>query len=211
MFITFEGMEGSGKTTHVQKLFSFLKSQGHDVVLTREPGGTAIGDQIRKILLDRASQGMTKDCEQLLYWAARAQHIQELILPHLQKGDIVLCDRYVDSTMAYQGYGRGIDFSLLKTLENIVTKEVKIDRTFLFDLPVEEGLKRARKRIQEKIQTQKEDRFENEAIVFHEKVRQGFLELAKKEPKRFVIFDASLDKETLHEKVKREMNKMLGM
>lgn len=209
MFITFEGIEGSGKTTHIQRLFSFLKSQGHDVVLTREPGGTAIGDQIRKILLDRASQGMTENCEQLLYWAARAQHIRELILPHLQKGHIVLCDRYVDSTTAYQGYGRGIDFSFLKTLEKMVTGSVVVDRTFLFDLSVAEGLQRARKRIERKTQIQKEDRFENEAIAFHEKVRQGFLELAKKEPKRFVVFDASLDKNTLQEKVQKEMLKLL--
>lgn len=208
MFITFEGIEGSGKSTQIKLLADHLQKHGRTVVLTREPGGTIISDQIRRVLLDSANQGMVPDCEQLLYWAARAQHIQELILPSLKSGKIVLCDRYVDSTVAYQGYGRGIDFKKIALLNDLVTQNLPIQKTFLFDLPVEEGLVRAFRRISRKVAQHKEDRFEKEEIKFHEKVRRGFLEIASHEPERFVIIDATKEKASVHKKIVFEVEKL---
>lgn len=209
MFITFEGVEGSGKSTQIRLLHRALASLGEAVVVTREPGGTKIGDQIRKILLDSANRGMVSRCEALLYWAARAQHVDELIAPALKSGRIVLCDRYVDSTIAYQGYARGIDFKILETLREMTVGELRPDKTFLFDLPVEEGLQRARRRISRRSEADKEDRFENEVVAFHERVRTGFLDMAKKEPERFVVLDASMPIEALRERVWGAVSAML--
>lgn len=192
MFITFEGIEGSGKSTQIRLLAQTLRGGGRDVVVTREPGGTPIGDQIRKILLDAANTAMVPECESLLYWAARAQHVRELVRPALLKGKIVLCDRYVDSTYAYQGYARGLDFTVLTELKQIACGDLEPDKTLLFDLPVSEGLKRARRRIGKRKPDEREDRFENEVVAFHEKVRAGFLTMAAQEPKRFVTLDATL-------------------
>lgn len=201
MFITFEGVEGSGKSTQIKLLAEAFKKRGQEVVVTREPGGTPIGDQIRKILLDGANTRMVSACEVLLYWAARAQHVAELVRPALTANRLVLCDRYTDSTLAYQGFARGVDFKTLDTLDQVATERLKPDKTFLFDLDVEEGLKRARKRIGLKPDDDKEDRFENEILDFHRKVRDGFLTLAKREPKRFVVLDASASVADLHSQV----------
>lgn len=201
MFITFEGIEGSGKSTQIRLLADALKMQGRDVVVTREPGGTAIGDKIRKILLDNANKSMAPLCEALLYWAARAQHVEELIAPALRRFAVVLCDRYVDSTIAYQGYARGLDFAGLAMLRAMVMAGLGIDKTFLFDLPVEEGLSRARGRMSLVAQSEREDRFENEVVSFHQKVRDGFLAMAGREPERFVILDARQKPDELHAQV----------
>lgn len=190
MFITFEGIEGAGKSTQIKLLAAHLKKLGREVVITREPGGTSIGDQIRQILLDSNNKNMDFLCEQLLYWAGRSQHVQELIRPSLARGCVVLCDRYVDSTWAYQGYGRGLDFKQIQLFADLVTDGLKPDKTFLFDLPTKVGMERALKRIGG-LHGPKEDRFERETLDFHEKVRQGFLTLAKQEPQRFVIVDAT--------------------
>lgn len=171
------------------------------MVVTREPGGTPIADQIRKILLDAGNRGMQPVCELLLYWAARAEHVEAVIRPALKSGKLVLCDRYTDSTMAYQGFARGIDFTTLADLDRIATENLKPDLTLLFDLPVEVGLARAHGRMQGQTGIAREDRFENEELEFHRKVRDGFLELAKREPGRFVVLDATSEPQILHAQV----------
>ena len=201
MFITFEGIEGSGKSTQIKLLAERLKSKGHQVVVTREPGGTPIADQIRKILLDAANKNLAPLCELLLYYAARAQHVEEVIAPALKQNKIVLCDRFVDASVAYQGYARGLDLTFIEKLGQVALKGIKIDLTFLFDLPVAVGLTRARGRASTLAKELREERFENEETAFHEKVRQGYLTLARKEPKRFVVVDGALGVEELAEKV----------
>lgn len=201
MFITFEGPEGSGKTTQIRLLHEALSKRGVPVIVTREPGGTPVGDQIRKILLDAGNRDMVPVCELLLYWAARAQHVEEVIRPALKSGKLVLCDRYTDSTVAYQGFARGIDFTSLSDLDRIATQNLKPDLTLLFDLPVEVGLARAHGRMQGQTGADREDRFENEKLEFHRKVRDGFLELAKQESGRFVVLDAASEPQVLHVQV----------
>ena len=196
MFITFEGGEGSGKTTQIQLLTKALQSQGFLVEVTREPGGTAIGDDIRKILLDAKNAHMTPLCEMLLYWAARAQHLEEKIKPWLASGKVVLCDRFVDSTVVYQGYARDLDRPTIRQLETLVCQDLKPDVTFVLDIPVDRGLERANARMAG--DSQKEDRFEQEKRDFHDRVHAGFLDLAEKEPNRFAVIDADRDIESIH-------------
>ncbi len=185
MFISFEGIEGTGKTTQVRLVGDHLQRQGYDVIATVEPGGTAIGEKIREILLDVSFRKMTSLTELLLYNAARAQHLEEVILPALREKKIVLTDRFSDSTIAYQGYGRGIDMDTIVEMDRIASKGVKPGLTILFDLDVREGLNR-------NLGINKVDRLESEDIVFHEKVRKGFMELSEREPERFKIVDASM-------------------
>ena len=187
-FITFEGIEGCGKSTQIRKFTEFLRSKGFDVLLTREPGGTEIGDQVRGILLNPKNTAMSPMAELLLYAAARAQHVEEKIRPALEVGKIVISDRYADATTAYQGTARNLPPETLKKLHEIATGNLVPEKTFLLDLPAEAGLKRAIDRNNAK---GTEDRFENEKIQFHKKVRAGYLALAKTEPERFVIIDAS--------------------
>ena len=191
MFITFEGIEGSGKTTQIKRVHDYLKEQGHDVVMTREPGGTVIGEQIRAILLDPESRDMDPMAELLLYFADRAQHLNQKIKKHLTAGRTVLCDRYYDATLAYQGYARGLSIELIEKLHQLVFHNFKPDLTFLLDLPPRMGLERAWRQIENGARTGKESRFEAEAMRFHESVRQGYLTLARIEPRRFEIIDAS--------------------
>ncbi|EKD50363.1 MAG: hypothetical protein ACD_62C00562G0002 [uncultured bacterium] len=209
MFITFEGTEGCGKSTQIKRLKLFLEKQGREIVLTREPGGTVIADKIRKILVDASNHNMVPLCEVLLYYASRAQHIHELIKPALQQGKIVLCDRYNDSSLAYQGTARGMDQGLLEQLSQLVVNQHKPDLTFLLDLPVETGLKRARDRAHTLHPEEREDRFENEVIEFHRAVRCGFLELAKKEPARFCVINADRDEDSIFEDITRIVNDKL--
>jgi dTMP kinase len=187
-FITFEGIEGCGKTTQIRLLATTLEERGYRVTMTREPGGCPIADQIRHILLDAANTAMTPLAELLLYAAARAQHIDEIIKPALAAGRIVLCDRFTDATLAYQGYGRGLDRTILDDLNRLATGQLTPDCTILLDCPVETGLMRAMARINAS-SAQREERFELESRQFHERVRNGYLSLADREPDRFIRFD----------------------
>jgi len=177
-FITFEGSEGSGKSTQVRLLYNYLKKKGCSVIRIREPGTTKISEKIRDILLDPKNKEMSGLSEMLLYMAARAQIVEDVILPALKKGKIVICDRFLDATVAYQGYGGGIDIKLIKRIGKYATKSIKPDITFFLDVDVNEGLKRAGKT---------KDRIERKSIAYHRKVRKGYLKLAKQEPKRIKI------------------------
>jgi dTMP kinase len=191
MFITFEGIEGSGKTTQILHVFNFLNSLGLKCIMTREPGGTRIGGKIRSILLDPESASMNPSAELLLYTADRVQHIQEIILPAIESGGIVLCDRYFDATLAYQGVARGLDMKLILDLHALVCRNLKPDLTFLLDLPPGAGLMRAWQQLESGSRPDTESRFEKETLAFHERVRAGYLAIAGKEPERFRIIDAS--------------------
>ena len=191
MFISFEGIEGSGKTTQIQHVCDHLRQEGHDVVVTREPGGSNIGRQIRSILLDSKNKGLNSLSELLLYMADRAQHLDEIVKPSLSSGKIVLCDRYYDATLAYQGYARGLDIDLITQLHGLAFADYKPELTFLLDLSPETGLERAWRQIENGQRTVTETRFEEEALSFHGRVREGYLALARLEPKRFKIIDAS--------------------
>jgi dTMP kinase len=191
-FITFEGGDGTGKTTQIQLMQGYLRERNRSCVVTREPGGTTLGQMIRKVLLEVGDREIAKSTELFLYLADRAQHVHEIITPALGSGKIVLCDRFSDSTLAYQGYGRGSDLSWLRSLNNAATGGLHPDMSFLFDCPVDMGLGRAaRRRVKSETNSSQEDRFEREKLEFHKKVRQGFLELARLEPRRFRIIDAS--------------------
>ncbi|MDH3358980.1 MAG: dTMP kinase [Desulfobacteraceae bacterium] len=201
MFISFEGIEGSGKTTHAKHTVRFLQDKGHDCVITREPGGTRIGEKIRAILLDPLSKDMDPLTELLLYTADRAQHIKEYILPLLSDGKMVLCDRYYDATMAYQGFARGLDIGLIEKMHKLLFENLKPDITLLLDLPPEIGLERAWKQIKKGTRTGEETRFEEETLSFHKQVRSGYLELASLEPERFRIIDASKKEDEVQEEI----------
>ena len=190
-FITFEGIEGCGKTTQIKLLAEALRGDGRDIVLTREPGGTTIGERIRSVLLDSAHRQMAPIAELLLYAAARNQHVEEVIIPSLEAGKTVLCDRYADATTAYQGAAREIDPEVLRAVHDVATEGLWPKLTVLLDLPASEGLGRARDRNLRDAEASREDRFEREAMDFHERVRTGYLAIAKREPKRFAVIDAS--------------------
>ena len=189
-FITFEGIEGCGKTTQLRLAAERLTVAGYEVVVTREPGGCPIADEIRAILLDARNTAMVPLAELLLYAAARVQHVSEVIAPALAAGKIVLCDRFTDSTLAYQGYGRGLDKELIARLNTLAAGAVMPDLTIVLDCPVEIGLARAMARINGSTAA-REERFEQESRLFHERIRDGFLALAAAEPRRFVVIDGS--------------------
>jgi dTMP kinase len=194
IFITLEGVEGSGKTTAVAAVTEFFAKMGKDVVKTREPGGGKIASAIRAILLDPDNENLKPMAELFLYLADRAQHVQEMIRPALENGKVVICDRYADATVAYQGHARGLGVETVEILNRHATSGLEPHLTLLFDLPVEVGLARAKRRVEgleEGAPT--EDRFEREEVAFHERVRQGYLALAKKHPSRFAVLDATLD------------------
>ncbi|MBU1053301.1 MAG: dTMP kinase [Proteobacteria bacterium] len=206
MFITFEGIEGSGKTTQIRHVMEFLEKSGKACVMTREPGGTITGQKIRSILLDPENNGMDHSTELLLYLADRAEHANKIINPALSAGKTVLCDRYYDATKAYQGYARGLDMDLLDKLHKLIIHDLKPDITILLDLDPKTGLSRAWKQINEGERTEFETRFEKETLDFHDKVRKGYLELARIEPKRFIIVDATKDEN----QVKKDIIKALS-
>jgi dTMP kinase len=199
LFITFEGIEGCGKTTQIGLLTSFLKSLQRPFLLTREPGGTEVGDQIRQILLSSKNVGIEPLAELYLYAAARAQHLRQVISPALREGKVVICDRFADATLAYQGYGRGVDRAWIEEIHARTMGDIKPDLTFLLDLPVEEGLRRALKRMEK--DPVKEDRFEKEALDFHRRVREGYLVLARNEPQRIIVLDGMKEENTLHREI----------
>lgn len=193
IFITFEGIEGSGKTTQIKLLGERLKKQGLKVLTTYEPGDTDVGQKIRNILLE-PEININPLCELILYFADRVQHVNEKIKPYLETGFIVICDRFTDSTVAYQGYARGVSIDIIKELNRILFNEFKPDLTILLDLPVIIGLKRNQ-------QINKTDRFELEDLAFHDRVREGYLKLAEIEPERFFILDATKSQIELAEEI----------
>jgi dTMP kinase len=209
-FITFEGIEGSGKSTQIALLANYLTTRGVRHVLTREPGGTLIGDQVRKILLDPANRSLDPAAELLLYAASRAQHLREIIMPALADGTNVLCDRFSDATLAYQGYGRGLDIEMIRALDRIVSAGMRPDLTLLFDIEAVPGIARARGRNNSR-GLEAEARFENEEIVFHERVRQGYLALVAQEPDRIRVVDASTSREAIQAKVRKIVDERLGI
>jgi len=192
-FITFEGSEGSGKSTQAALALEYLKSKKLPVMSLREPGGVKISEKIRGILLDTASAGMSDECETLLYMAARGQMVEEVLMPALKAGKIVLCDRFLDSTMAYQGYGNGVDVKFIRRLGVFATQGVQPDLTLLFDIDTQKGLGRT---------NAQKDRIELRPQDYHERVRQGYLALAKEEPGRIKVISVDADKETIFKRVK---------
>jgi len=204
MFITLEGPEGSGKTSQIPILFGYLKEQGYTVHTTREPGGTAIGDQVREILTSMGNTAMKPRTETLLFCAARAQLVDEVIRPHLQQGKIVLSDRYADSTLAYQGYGHGNDLAVLRELLKFATGGLWPDLTLLLDLPVEQGLQRKRSSGGEW------NRLDAYKVEFHQRVRQGFLEMAGADPVRWQVIDATQPREMVQLALRAAIMKRLN-
>jgi dTMP kinase len=197
LFITFEGGEGCGKSTQIAALKARLEALGKTVVQTREPGGTALGESVRKLLqYDDAGQGMSPEAELLLFAASRAQHVRELIAPAIAEGQIVLCDRFLDSTTVYQGVARAIDSKKVDTINQFAIGDTNPDLTILIDLPPEIGLARVHARSDGQL-----DRMEKEAIEFFQAVRQGYLDLAKSEPKRFLVLDGSQSVEELETQI----------
>jgi dTMP kinase len=195
-FITFEGSEGCGKSTQSEMLFSYLKARGYNVVYLREPGGVKLSEAIRSILLDPKSK-ISAQAETLLYMAARAQVVEEIIKPALDNGKIVVCDRFLDSTIAYQGYGLGIDIKLIKSLGSFATQGIKPDLTIFLDLPVKSGLKHRHNCL---------DRIEQRSMNYHEKVRKGYLALARQEPQRIKMVKVLEDKFKTQDKIREIVN-----
>lgn len=195
-FITVEGIEGAGKSSCMKLLEKTIRTQGYDVLATREPGGTSLGEELRALLLGHRHDGMAEDTELLLMFAARAEHLRAKIEPALRAGRWVLCDRFTDATYAYQGYGRGIATARIATLEAWVQGDRRPDLTLLLDLPVELGIERAGKR-------SAPDRFEREALAFFERVRAGYLALARAAPRRYRIIDASRSLPDVSEQIRQ--------
>ena len=197
MFITLEGIEGAGKSSQLENIAAFFERRGYSCLITREPGGTAMGAQIRGILLDPANRNMDPRAELLLYIADRIQHIKTVIEPNLGERRVVLCDRFFDATLVYQGYARGLDKELIRDLHRLVCNDLAPDLTLLFDLDPQVGLARAWRQIDSGGRTDRETRFELETLAFHEKVRSGYLELARNDPQRFRIIDAAQERDTV--------------
>ena len=198
LFITFEGADGCGKTTQIQLLDEYLQSKGYKTLLTREPGAKGLGTKLREILLHYDGEVSSK-CESFLFLADRAQHIDCIIKPALNEGVIVLCDRHTDSTVAYQGYGRGLDIEEINHLNNIATGGLKPDLTILLDVDIETSMQRVGK---------EKDRMESSGVEFFNKVRQGFLEISKKEPSRVKVISSSDTIENIHKKIVELVEKL---
>ncbi len=202
LFLTFEGIEGAGKSSNVQYVKQLLEAAGKDVVVTREPGGTEVGEHIRNVLLDPDLPAMHSDTELLLMFASRAEHYQHKILPALQRGQWVLCDRFTDASYAYQGGGRAIDMDRIRSLESWVLGEFKVDKTLLFDLPVAVGLSRAKAR-------SAADRIEQEESSFFERIRQCYLDRATDELTRFAVINAEPSIENVQAQIDEVISELL--
>jgi dTMP kinase len=202
-FITFEGIDFCGKTTQAKKLRSYLRRKGYEVILIREPGGERISEKMRKILLSKKNREITHTTELLLYLSSRAQLTQRIILPALKEKKIVICDRYSDSTLAYQGYGRGLNKSMIKYLNQVSSSGLCPNLTILLDVPVKVCLKRKAKEKKGK------DRLEKEKLEFHQKIRDGYLKIAQKNKKRIKIIDGREDQEKTWQKVKASVDSLL--
>ena len=209
LFITFEGVEGSGKTTQIRRLKRYLTQKGIPCKVTREPGGCPIGERIRKVLLNPDHREMTPLSELFLYEASRTQHVKEVIEPLLKKGTVVLCDRFTDASIAYQGYGRKVDLNWVVRLNRLSSEGIKPDVTFLLDCPIDLGLKRAIRR-NRALNQEKEDRFEREKVQFHRRVRGGYLSIAKKEPQRVRVIDTRQTEERVFEKIRKIVDNLIG-
>jgi dTMP kinase len=199
LFITFEGVDGCGKTTQMNLLAKYLKNDGHDVIITREPGAKGLGEKIREILLHYDGE-VSSRAESFLFLADRAQHIDKIVNPAVEEGKIVLCDRHTDSTIAYQGYGRGVDIAQLTMLNNLATGQRKPDITFVFDIDIETSMSRVGK---------EKDRMESAGIEFFEKVRKGYLEIAKQEPSRVKVINSTRSIEEISKEVLGYINSVL--
>jgi len=202
-FITVEGGEGAGKSTNLALIKTLLEAAGKQVVMSREPGGTPLGETIRGVLLDAKQSRMSSDSELLLMFAARAQHLDEVIKPALAAGHYVLCDRFTDATYAYQGGGRGVSMTRIAELEQFVQGDLRPDLTILLDLPVAQGMQRAGER-------SAPDRFEQEQHEFFEKVRATYLERAKQQPQRYRVINAGLDLDAVQQQIRQQLADYLG-
>lgn len=202
LFLTFEGVEGAGKTSNLQHAKTLIEATGRQVLVTREPGGTEVGERIREVLLNPDLPAMHSDTELLLMFASRAEHYQHKILPALEAGQWVLCDRFTDASFAYQGGGRQISHSRIAALESWVLGDFKVDQTYLFDLPVEIGLARAKAR-------GAADRIEQEQVAFFERIRQCYLDRAQDEPNRFTVVDASQALENVQSQLEQAVTGLL--
>lgn len=200
IFITFEGSEGSGKSTQSKLLYQYLRRKGFRAVYLREPGATRIGEKIRRILLAPKNKFMSPECEMLLYMASRAQVVTDVIRPALKKGEIVICDRFLDSTIAYQGYGLGVDIKTIKCVGDFVTCGIKPDLTIFLDLPPASGLKKCG-RIK--------DRIEKRPLNYHLRVREGYLKLAKQEPQRIKVIKLDDDKSVTQQKIRKLLRNVI--
>ena len=194
VFITLEGVEGCGKSTQASRLAKRLREEGYRVVETREPGGTPLAERIRDVLLSSSAEPVTPECEAHLILAGRSQHVAQVISPALQNGAMVICDRFSDSTLAYQGYGRGLDLRALVRLNRFATEGLAPDLTLLLDLPIAAGLARRRRE-------QDQNRLDRETRSFYQRVRNGFLELAAEQPRRIKVIDATPDPDTVEREV----------
>lgn len=201
-FITLEGGEGAGKSSNIPFIEAYLRERGIQLLMTREPGGTPLSERIRALLLDKAEQHMTSDTELLLMFAARAQHLEQVILPALEDGKWVICDRFTDATYAYQGGGRGISNDRIAVLEQWVQGDFQPDKTLIFDLPVATGLARAGQR-------SSPDRFELEDLTFFERVREAYLERARATPQRYAVIDAAPDLATVQRQIATILDALL--
>ena len=199
-FITFEGSEGCGKSTQSMLLYRYLKGRGFKVVYLREPGGTKVSEKLRKILLDPKNDSLTPMAEMLFYMAARAQVVSEIIKPALKKGNIIICDRFMDSTIAYQGYGLRIDIKLIKYAGEFATSGIKPDLTILMDLPLKDGLKHRQNT---------KDRIEKRTLAYHTRVLKGYFKLARLEPKRIKIVKVHQDKNKTQSEIRRLVDRFL--
>jgi len=201
-FITFEGIEGSGKSTQIKLVADYLIKKSIELVLTQEPAGTEIGRKIGKILFNREHGHLCAEAEVFLFCAARAQHVREVIIPALKKNKVVLCDRFSDATFAYQGAGRGLDLEFIRLINDYSSMNVKPDMTLLFDLPVEVGLQRATARNNRLKKPSDTDRFERENVDFHRRIREGYLNLSRREPQRFRVIDANRNIDVIQKDVR---------
>ena len=201
LFITFEGGEGCGKSTQAKALWTRLSQQGISAELTHEPGGTALGNELRRLLKGKRQDEISPEAELFLFAACRIQLVSEVIRPSLQQGKVVICDRFADSTTVYQGYGRGIDLATIKATNDLATQGTKPDLTVLLDIPAARGLSRK--------QAKTKDRFEAEAIAFHNRVRDGYLRLAAEEPERWLVIDALLPKARIGRTIWDRVNQLL--
>ncbi len=201
--ITFEGSEGSGKSTQIESVCKYLKRKKKPILFVREPGGVKISEKIRNILLDVRNTKMSSECETLLYMAARAQLVEEVVAPAVKAGRIVLCDRFLDSTVAYQGYGNGVDVKAIKNMGKFATQEIQPDITFFFDIDAKKGLSRIKGRAK--------DRIERRAIRYHNRVREGYTEIARREPGRVKLIDANRTKEEIFAVVRKHIDRLLKL